>query len=37
MRLAKWVCYVLAAIGILGGVNKILEGETKIGIQLIIV
>jgi len=36
MRLAKWACYLLAAIGILGGVNKILEGETKVGIQLIV-
>jgi hypothetical protein len=36
MRLAKWACYLLAAIGILGGVNKILEGETKVGMQLIV-
>ena len=36
MRLAKWACYILAAIGIFGGVDKILEGETKVGIQLIV-
>ena len=35
MNLARWACYLLAVIGILGGVNKILEGETKVGIQLI--
>ena len=35
MYLAKWACYLLAVIGIFGGVNKILEGETKVGIQLI--
>ena len=35
MNLAKWACYILAVIGILGGVNSILEGETKVGIQLI--
>jgi len=36
MRLAKWACYLLAAIGIFGGVNKILDGEAKVGIQLIV-
>ena len=36
MNLARWACYLLAVIGILGGVNSILEGETKVGIQLIV-
>jgi TM2 domain-containing membrane protein YozV len=36
MSLAKWASYLLAAIGIFGGVNKILEGEAMVGFQLIV-
>ena len=36
MKLAKWACYLLLLIGIVGGVGKMLEGDTNIGIQLMI-
>ena len=36
MKLAKWACYLLIFIGIIGSASKIFEGEIKVGIQLLV-